>query len=145
MSDRLPKALAALSTPRPTVHALTPRELQVASHLGEDLEPKHIAQTLGMSPNTVRIHIRNIYQKLGVRSRHALQDGRVPNLWQARRLIPKHDCLLASPYAGLTSVIKFLRGNPTRSLRPMADAKSSKSLGSIVTRMPEIRPGLHPS
>ncbi len=72
-----PQPTPAPPSTRPT---LTPREIQVSSYLGEDLEPKHIAQSLGLSPNTVRIHIRNIYQKLGVRSRHAA----VARLYQLR-------------------------------------------------------------
>jgi DNA-binding CsgD family transcriptional regulator len=35
------------------------------------MSPSQIADSLGISKETVRIHIRNIYGKLGVRSRHA--------------------------------------------------------------------------
>lgn len=56
---------------RPSVFQLTPREKAVASHLGDDIEPAQIGEVLGITANTVRVYIRNIYQKMGVRSRHA--------------------------------------------------------------------------
>jgi DNA-binding CsgD family transcriptional regulator len=56
---------------RPSVFRLTAREKAVASHLGDDIEPAAIGEALGITGNTVRVYIRNIYQKLGVRSRHA--------------------------------------------------------------------------
>ena len=56
---------------RPSVFQLTARETAVASHLGDDIEPAQIGQAIGITANTVRVYIRNIYQKMGVRSRHA--------------------------------------------------------------------------
>lgn len=56
---------------RPSVFRLTPREKAVASHLGDDMEPAEIGKALGIKANTVRVYVRNIYQKMGVRSRHA--------------------------------------------------------------------------
>lgn len=56
---------------RPSVFRLTAREIAVASHLGDDIEPALIGKSLGITGNTVRVYIRNIYQKMGVRSRHA--------------------------------------------------------------------------
>jgi len=45
---------------------LSPRENDVAQGFGEGKTYKEIARDLGMSPNTVRHHIRAIYHKLGV-------------------------------------------------------------------------------
>ena len=45
---------------------LSPRENAVALGFGEGKTYKEIARDLGMSPNTVRHHIRAIYSKLGV-------------------------------------------------------------------------------
>lgn len=56
---------------RPSVFRLTLREKAVASHLGDDVEPAEIGEALGIKANTVRVYVRSIYQKLGVRSRHA--------------------------------------------------------------------------
>ena len=50
---------------RPSVFRLTPREKAVASHLGDDMEPAEIGKALGIKANTVRVYVRNIYQKMG--------------------------------------------------------------------------------
>ncbi len=55
--------------PRPTLHGLTPRELEVLRHLADGLGQAAIAQRLVISPKTVGTHIEHIFQKLGVRSR----------------------------------------------------------------------------
>lgn len=48
--------------------ALTPRELEVLSLVGEGLSKKEIAQQLGISSNTVRTHTVHIYEKLNVQN-----------------------------------------------------------------------------
>ncbi|QGH68483.1 hypothetical protein GCE65_02385 [Pseudactinotalea sp. HY158] len=53
----------------PRIVTLTPREAQVFHALLEHLGPVGIAQSLGLSPNTVKTHVRTIYRKLGVSSR----------------------------------------------------------------------------
>lgn len=45
---------------------LSDRELQVLGQLGKGLNYKQIASNLIVSPNTVRRHIENIYNKMGV-------------------------------------------------------------------------------
>ena len=50
---------------------LTPRELEVAAYLGDDASPADIGRELGIGRETVRVHIKRIQHKLGVRSRHA--------------------------------------------------------------------------
>ena len=52
--------------------ALTRREREVARWLGEDETYEEIALTLQIRRDTVRAHLRNICQKLGVRTRHAV-------------------------------------------------------------------------
>ena len=48
---------------------LSPRENAVAQCFGEGKTYKEVARDLGMSPNTVRHHIRAIYSKLGVKDK----------------------------------------------------------------------------
>jgi DNA-binding CsgD family transcriptional regulator len=59
------------------VSRLSPRELQIAQMAANGLSSKEIAAHIGLSPHTVRNHLKRIYAKLGVRSRvelvHALR------------------------------------------------------------------------
>lgn len=48
---------------------LTGRELEVLSHVGEGKTSREIADELFISENTVRNHVRNILDKLGMKSR----------------------------------------------------------------------------
>ena len=49
---------------------LTERELDVLRYLPTRLSTIDIAVKLRISPNTVKTHLKNIYQKLGARSRN---------------------------------------------------------------------------
>lgn len=51
------------------VEALSEREVKVVGLLAQALPNKKIAHTLGISPETVKWHLKNIYGKLGVSSR----------------------------------------------------------------------------
>lgn len=53
----------------PVVDELTEREREVLSHLVGPVGHDDIAAELGISPNTVRTHVRNIYGKLGAHDR----------------------------------------------------------------------------
>ena len=50
---------------------LTPRERSVIDCVAEGFTNREIAETLVVAPSTVRKHLENIYEKLGVRSRTA--------------------------------------------------------------------------
>lgn len=58
----------------PTADActLTPRERQIASLVSEGLSNKEIARDLRIGPATVKNHVHNILDKLGVRRRAAI-------------------------------------------------------------------------
>ncbi len=49
--------------------SLSERELEVLNAVAEGLANKEIALKLSISPNTVKVHLRNIYTKLGAASR----------------------------------------------------------------------------
>jgi two-component system, NarL family, nitrate/nitrite response regulator NarL len=48
---------------------LTPRERKVISLIGDGLSNKAIAKLLGISPHTVKSHVRNVMDKLALHSR----------------------------------------------------------------------------
>jgi DNA-binding CsgD family transcriptional regulator len=50
---------------------LTPREYEIMSHVGSGKTNKEIARILWLSPNTVRKHLENVFEKLGVSNRTA--------------------------------------------------------------------------
>lgn len=51
------------------VPSLTQREREVLAWLGRGLQPKEIAQLLGISVHTARDYVKSLHTKLGVRSR----------------------------------------------------------------------------
>ncbi len=53
------------------IETLTPRELEVLRHLEDLLTTEEIADSMFVSVNTVRTHIRNVLRKLGVNGRYA--------------------------------------------------------------------------
>lgn len=59
------------SAARPPVVVLTPREAAVLSALAEHGGTRAIAETLFVSPHTVKTHLQSIYRKLGASSRRS--------------------------------------------------------------------------
>jgi two-component system, NarL family, nitrate/nitrite response regulator NarL len=51
---------------------LTPREHQVMELVEQGFKNREIAQELGIRPGTVKIHLKHIFEKTGVRGRHGL-------------------------------------------------------------------------
>lgn len=74
--DMIERAMArrALGDQRDRLLAesLTAREREIVTLVCEGRPNTEVAQALGLSPGTVRIHLHNIYTKLGVRNRTAL-------------------------------------------------------------------------
>lgn len=54
-----------------TPHNLTDREMEVLCLITQGLSDAQVAHRLTISPRTVNAHLRSIYRKLGVTSRHA--------------------------------------------------------------------------
>jgi DNA-binding CsgD family transcriptional regulator len=54
---------------------LTPQELQVALLLAEGRTTREAAAAMFLSPKTIEYHLRNVYRKLGVRSRPELAES----------------------------------------------------------------------
>jgi DNA-binding CsgD family transcriptional regulator len=58
---------------RAASRALTPRQREVLTRLAVGYSAEEIAEELVLSPETVRVHIRNARRRLGARSRaHAV-------------------------------------------------------------------------
>lgn len=69
------KAVAALG--------LTRRECEVLGHLARGASNKEIARAMGVSPNTVKTHVANLYAKLEVTGR-----GKAVDAARALQVIP---------------------------------------------------------
>jgi len=51
---------------------LTAREYQVALMVARGLSNKEVARGLGISPGTAKLHVHNIFLKIGARNRYDL-------------------------------------------------------------------------
>jgi DNA-binding NarL/FixJ family response regulator len=60
---------APSAAPEGVPPALTPQQLRVLTLIAEGLDNETIAMTLSVSKNTVKTHVREIFQKLGVTDR----------------------------------------------------------------------------
>ena len=61
----------AQSTPDHSILTLSPREKEVLSLVAQGLSNREIGLALFISPVTVKVHVRHIFEKLGVKSRAA--------------------------------------------------------------------------
>jgi two-component system nitrate/nitrite response regulator NarL len=68
--EAMNRALRKLSAPRPA--KLTEREVEVARFVAQGFRNKEIAYRASISEGTVKMHLHNIYEKLGVGSRTEL-------------------------------------------------------------------------
>ena len=70
---RLVQGPSAKSTPKPPstdlLGTLTPRELEILKHVAEGQSNKAIGRALDITDGTVKLHVKSILRKLGVRSR----------------------------------------------------------------------------
>jgi DNA-binding NarL/FixJ family response regulator len=72
-ATRLVEGYAALSQhasrAKPAESLLTPREIELLQLIVDGMSNKAIAERLSLSENTIKYHIKNILQKLGVQNR----------------------------------------------------------------------------
>ncbi|WP_194925885.1 LuxR C-terminal-related transcriptional regulator [Catenulispora pinisilvae] len=66
---RLPSPSSSCSAQLPAPDPLSDSEIRVLRYLPTNLTAREIGGELGVSPNTVRTHIRSLYTKLGTHSR----------------------------------------------------------------------------
>ncbi len=73
VDDRLAKVLASVLRPQKeeknTLDELTPKELEVLHLIAEGMANKMIARNMDISEGTVKVHVKRLLKKLGVRSR----------------------------------------------------------------------------
>lgn len=60
-------------------NGLTPREAEIAESVAAGLQNKEIAEKLGIADGTVRIHVHNIFKKLGIQNRVELANRMYKN------------------------------------------------------------------
>jgi DNA-binding NarL/FixJ family response regulator len=58
--------------PRTARSVLTPREQQVVELVGLGMKNREVAQELGIRPGTVKVHLKHIFEKMGVQGRYGL-------------------------------------------------------------------------
>jgi DNA-binding NarL/FixJ family response regulator len=65
---------------------LTERESEVAALVARGLQNKAVAHHLGIGVGTVKIHLHNIYSKLGIKNRFQLVATNNGHALKARRI-----------------------------------------------------------
>jgi DNA-binding NarL/FixJ family response regulator len=79
-SPRAAGALLSRRSERRSIEDLTPREREVLALVGEGLANKQISRRLGIKEKTVKAHLSNVFQRIGVSDRTSAA------LWAARHL-----------------------------------------------------------
>lgn len=74
LAPDVPAGDAPPSLPERSSPPLSPTEQRIHDLLLRRYTEKQVAEELGRSPNTVHVHVRNIYRKLAVRTRQELFD-----------------------------------------------------------------------
>lgn len=70
--EAMKQVMATLAHSPSTLAELTPRESDVVREVTQGQRNKEIARSLGITEGTVKMHLHNLYEKLGVSSRTEL-------------------------------------------------------------------------
>lgn len=70
----MPPSSPSFSAHNSRLASLTVRELEVLALIAQGETDRLISETLVISLNTTKTHVRHILEKLGVRSRHQASD-----------------------------------------------------------------------
>lgn len=68
------RRVVSRARPKTGIDSLTDSELKVAQMVAAGATNRAVAQRLCLSPHTVSSHLRNVFAKLGIRSRAELSD-----------------------------------------------------------------------
>ena len=63
------RALRRQTAARDVARTLTPREIELVKMVAQGLRNRAIAERLAISEGTVKIHLHNVYEKLGIDGR----------------------------------------------------------------------------
>ena len=69
LNPRVARQLLAARAEAPATVELTPREAEVLGLVRQGLANKQIARRLGISERTVKAHLTNVFQRIGVADR----------------------------------------------------------------------------
>jgi tripartite-type tricarboxylate transporter receptor subunit TctC len=88
-------------------HALTPREREIVDLISLGLSNKEVGRQLDLQEGTVKVHLHNIYTKIGVTNRTALA------LWQLRAAVGAPVTSKPWDSQSINVVVPFPAGGPS--------------------------------
>jgi LuxR family maltose regulon positive regulatory protein len=95
-----PAAERAIDETETSRTALTPRECEILELIAEGQSNKTIAKQLGLAPETVKSHLKNIFQKLGVERRtQAVLRAEERGLLRMKRIRARGAAMASRPVA----------------------------------------------
>jgi two-component system nitrate/nitrite response regulator NarL len=97
---------------RRTAARLTPREREIVELVARGAKNKEIAQALGITPGTVKVHLMHIFEKTGVKDRFelAMQGPRLLGLSSSELIRPEDDGGPMAAARGLAALVPALGG-----------------------------------